>query len=195
MSRSAAVKKSQCATGGGVGDEPLNEMEESIVGLLNVESVEGIPGSFDIGVAPIQEVFVGVPFSLPLSGTSVRPSSAKPVPSVGAPARPSSARPVPSLDSQEASTSGQPEVGDMLAHSLGNPKSRQEKGDKGQTQISNSSYVIWIKEDPTQKIIEGQQAITARFYRLVELHEQMHALKAYKLNVFFQNGEIVPKYE
>ncbi|KAG0423975.1 hypothetical protein HPB47_000272 [Ixodes persulcatus] len=64
----AAVKKSQCATGGGVGDEPLNEMEERIVGLLNVESVEGIPGAFDIGVAPIHEVVVGVPFSLPLSG-------------------------------------------------------------------------------------------------------------------------------
>lgn len=62
------MKKSQCATGGGVGDEPLNEMEERIVGLLNVESVEGIPGAFDIGVAPIHEVVVGVPFSLPLSG-------------------------------------------------------------------------------------------------------------------------------
>ncbi|XP_040064118.2 nuclear apoptosis-inducing factor 1-like [Ixodes scapularis] len=110
--RGAAVKKSQCATGGGVGDEPLNEMEERIVGLLNMESVEGIPGAFNIGVAPIQEVFVGVPFSLPLSGTPARPSSAKPVPSVGTPARPSSARPVPSLDSQEASTStsGQPEI-------------------------------------------------------------------------------------
>ncbi|KAM7298805.1 nuclear apoptosis-inducing factor 1-like [Ixodes scapularis] len=106
--RGAAVKKSQCATGGGVGDEPLNEMEERIVGLLNVESVEGIPGAFDNGVAPIQEVFVGVLFSLPPSG---------------------------------------------------------------------------IKEDPTQKIIEGQQAITARLYRLVELHEQIVALKAYKLNV------------
>ncbi|KAM7302498.1 nuclear apoptosis-inducing factor 1-like [Ixodes scapularis] len=177
--RGAAVKKSQCATGGGVGDEPLNEMEERIVGLLNVESVEGIPGAFDIGVAPIQEVFVGVPFSLPLSGTPARPSSARPVPSAGTPARPSSARPVPSLDSQEASTSGQPEVDDMLAHSSGNPKSRQER----------------IKEDPTQKIIEGQQAITARLDRLVELHEQMVALKAYKLNVCFQNGKIVPKYE
>lgn len=61
------MKKSQCATGGGVGDEP-HEMEERIVVLLKVESVEGIPGAFDIGAAPIQEVFVGVPFSLPLSG-------------------------------------------------------------------------------------------------------------------------------
>ncbi|KAM7310948.1 hypothetical protein ISCGN_007856 [Ixodes scapularis] len=45
-------------------------MEERIVVLLKVESVEGIPGAFDIGAAPIQEVFVGVPFSLLLSGAA-----------------------------------------------------------------------------------------------------------------------------
>ncbi|XP_040063707.1 uncharacterized protein LOC115314560, partial [Ixodes scapularis] len=97
--RSAALKRSQCATRGGVGDKPLNDMEERVVGLLNVEAMIGIPGAFDIGV-PV-EVPNGEPFSLPLSGTPITSDAARPrsvdlvlsFDTTAEPSRPSSVRP------------------------------------------------------------------------------------------------------
>lgn len=60
------MKRSQGTTGGGVGDKPLNDVEERMVGLLSVEAMAGIPGAFDIGVAV--EVPMDEPFSLPFLG-------------------------------------------------------------------------------------------------------------------------------
>ncbi|EEC10599.1 hypothetical protein IscW_ISCW007366 [Ixodes scapularis] len=62
----AALKRSERATGNNVGDKPLNDMEERVVGLLNVAAMIRIPGAFEIGVAV--EVLNGEPFSLPVFG-------------------------------------------------------------------------------------------------------------------------------
>ncbi|EEC12921.1 hypothetical protein IscW_ISCW009834 [Ixodes scapularis] len=53
---------SQGATKGGDGDKLLSDVEERVVGPLSVESMAGIPGIFNIGVAV--EVPMDEPFSL-----------------------------------------------------------------------------------------------------------------------------------
>lgn len=47
-------------------------------------------------------------------------------------------------------------------------------------------------EDPSHKIIESQQAIVERLDQIIELQKQRVALEAYKLNVQFVDGKIVP---
>ncbi|KAM7282768.1 uncharacterized protein ISCGN_011455 [Ixodes scapularis] len=47
-------------------------------------------------------------------------------------------------------------------------------------------------EDPSHKIIESQQAIVDRLDQIIELQKQRVALEAYKLNVQFVDGKIVP---
>ncbi|KAM7308056.1 uncharacterized protein ISCGN_011691 [Ixodes scapularis] len=51
------------------------------------------------------------------------------------------------------------------------------------------------KDAPSHEIIQTQEAIVQRLDRIVGLQEQMVALKAYKLNVRFENGKIVPRYQ
>ncbi|XP_040069912.1 uncharacterized protein LOC115321017 [Ixodes scapularis] len=176
LTTGAALKRSQCATGGGVGDKPLNDMEERVVGLLNVEAMIGIPGAFDIGV-PV-EVPNGEPFSLPLSDTTAEPS------------RPSSVRP---RHTSQADNIPERPQGDADVHGASGG-GLQESEALPYTSGSRRSNHKRSRDAPSHEIIETQEAIVERLDRIVVLQEQMVALKAYKLNVRFENGKIVPRY-
>ncbi|XP_040061921.1 uncharacterized protein LOC120836893 [Ixodes scapularis] len=193
--RGASLKRSQGTTGGGVGDKPLNDVEERMVGLLSVEAMAGIPGAFDIGVAV--EVPMDEPFSLPFLGTpatsqAARPGSVELVPSIDTtpgPCRPASSRP------PRASLFGVQRVHpqeDAENHDASGCLLQDDGGASLRTSRSHKPNQRRDMEDPSHKIIESQQAIVERLDQIIELQKQRVALEAYKLNVQFVDGKIVP---
>ncbi|KAM7309429.1 uncharacterized protein ISCGN_013060 [Ixodes scapularis] len=169
-------------------------MEEKFVGLLNVEAMIGIPGAFDIGV-PV-EVPNGEPFSLPLSGTPITSDAARPrsvdlvlsFDTTAEPSRPSSVRP---RHTSQADNIPERPQGDADVHGASGG-GLEESEVLPCTSGSRRSNHKRSRDAPSHEIIQTQEAIVERLDRIVVLQEQMVALKAYKLNVRFENGKIVP---